>query len=209
VLIDRLATRLDRARARALVEEALERSGRAEAPDDPDDLLSFAKAHLIDDLVAALGAREVSGFLDDLRENARMISGVRHRDAHMRALVALVDGDAFRRASTARLLVARHLEVIVARKLEELTTAQLEPEVLILDHDEALSAALYIVVAAPRFRASVVLRTKQPTAARAMLERAGIERYEIIVTTAPIDVVSAAERLLDLGDLGPPSSARR
>jgi hypothetical protein len=198
VLVDRLATRVDPARAKQLVDEAIERTGRSAAPDDPDELLAFAKAHLIDDLVAAIGPRAVSGFLDDLREGARLISGVRARDQETaRALVALVDNDLFRRAGTARLLLARNLEVVVANKLEGLFATPFRPEVLVLEHDEALSAALFILLAQPKFRPAIVVRTKEhPDAAAGILEKAGVEKFEIIATTAPADAVAAVERLL-------------
>jgi hypothetical protein len=197
VLVERLAARIDPARAKELVEEALERTGRADAPDDPDELLAFAKAHLIDDLVAAVGARAVSAFLDDLRESARLISGVRARDLQTaRGVVALVDNDLFRRAGTARLLLARKLEVVVASRLEDLFTTPLRPEVLILEHDEALSAGLYVLLAQAKFSPTIVLRSREPDAAREMLGRAGVDKYELVSSTAPGDLVAAVERLL-------------
>lgn len=197
VLVERLASCLDAARARVLVDDVLERTGRTEVPDDPDELLSFVKAHLIDDLVAAVGARAVSGFLEDLRDSARLISGVHTRDSQPgRAVIALVDRDHFRRAGTARLLLARSLEVAVASKLEELFETPLRPDVLILEHDEALSAALFVVLSQPRFRPAIVLRTHEPGAAMEILERAGVDHYEIVATSVPADVVGAVERLL-------------
>ena len=197
LLVDRLSTRVEPARAKQLVDEAIVRAGRSEPLDDPDELLSFAKAHLIDDLVAAVGAREVSAFLDDLRESARLISGVRSREPNTaRGVIALVDNDLFRRAGSARLLLARHLEVVVANHLEDLATTPLRPEVLILEQDEALSAGLFLLLANPKFRPAIVIRTRDPGAAMQILERAGVERYEIVATTTPADMVAAVERLL-------------
>lgn len=199
LLIEKLSARTDTARASKIVNEALERSGRTDLPEEPDELVSFTKAHLIDDLVAAIGGREVSGFLDDLEESARLTSGVRGRDpGSARATVVLVDNDLFRRAGLARSLVARRLNVIPASTLEDLINTRSRPAVLILDHDAALSAAFLIVLSQPGFRPAVVVRTNEhPVAATRTLERAGVDVYEIVAGATGSEVVAAVERVLE------------
>jgi len=199
LLIEKLSARTGKSIASKIVNEALERSGRTDAPEDPEDLVAFVKAHLIDDLVETIGGREVAGFLDELSDAALVVSGVRRRDpSSARATVVLVDGDLFRRAGLARSLVARRLNVIPAGALTELLNTSARPRVLIVDHEEALSAAFLIVLSQPGFRPSVVMRTKEPPAAAMQtLERAGVDVYEIVSTTIQADMINAVERVLE------------
>lgn len=197
LLFQKLAPRIGEARAAQLVEDALERSGRTEVPDHLDDLLSFTKAHLIDDLVAALGGREVSGFFDELEDAARLASGVRRSAPHeeVRAVAVVIDRDVFRRANTARQLIARRIQVVVVHQLEELIEEPIRPDVLVLDEEDALTGSLFRVLSLPGFDPAIVLRSSNESAART-LEHAGVKAYELTSSQAPVELALAVERVL-------------
>ncbi len=197
LLYQKLATRIGDARASQLVGDALERSGRSEVPDHLDDLLAFTKAHLIDDLVAALGGREVSSFFDDLESAARLASGVRRSSPHdeVRAVVGVIDHDVFRRANTARQLIARKMQVLVLHQLEELIEETARPDVLVLDEEDALSGALFRVLSLPSFDPAIVVRSASQLAASA-LAHAGVRAYELMANHAPAELAMAVERTL-------------
>jgi hypothetical protein len=196
LLYQKLAARIGEGQAARVVSDALDRSGRTEVPDHLDDLLSFTKAHLMGDLVVLLGGRDVSGFLTELQDAARLASGVRPTMASQdRGTVALIDRDVFRRANTARQLIARKLQVLAIHKLEDLITDSLRPDVILLEEEDALSPALTQVVALPGYNPAMVLRGATPAATRA-LTRAGVTVFEATSTNGPPELALAVERVL-------------
>lgn len=199
LLGERLAARVGEATAGRLIAEALARSARHEVPTDVEDLLSFTKAHLIDDLVTAIGARAVPAFLDELREAARLRSGVRSTardDSEMRAVVALLDRDVFRRANTARQLIARKLQVLAIHKVDDLITEGARPDVIILDEDAMYSPGLFRVLSLQGFDPAIVLAARDEETGRRALENAGVAVYEVTTTHTPVELAAATDRVL-------------
>lgn len=197
LLAEKLAERIGPASAERVVNEALARSAREAVPCDADDLLAFTKAHLIDDLVTTIGARAVPGFLDDLHESARLRSGVRLSGTSddVVAVIALIDNDVFRRANTARQLIARRMQVIALHKLEDLIQESTRPDVIVLEESDALSPALFRVLSLPSFDPAIVLLAAEGNGTRA-LAHAGVAIFETTNTKAPADIASAVERVL-------------
>jgi hypothetical protein len=197
LLAEKLAERIGEANAARLITEALARSARDEIPCDADDLLNFTKAHLIDDLVTAIGARAVSGFLDDLREAARLRSGVRTSSGsdEVIAIVAIVDRDVFRRANTARQLIARRMQVLALQKLEDLLTESTRPDVVIVEEADALSPGLFRILSLPGFDPAIVLLAPEGSGTRA-LAHAGVGVFEATGSNSPVDIASVVERVL-------------
>lgn len=201
ILGEKLAACLGEANASRVLEEALERSGREEVPIDVDDLLAFTKAHLIDDLVTAIGGRAVSGFLDELRDAARIRSGVRtsRPDESPIAVVAVLDRDVFRRASTARQLIARKMQIIALHKLDDLLTEAVRPDVIVLEPDDATSTALFRVLSLPGFDPAFVLLAADPAPGRRALLHAGVAVLETTNSTVPAEIAATVERALGRG----------
>jgi hypothetical protein len=197
LLFQKLAGRIGERRAAQVVDAALERSGRTEVPDHLDDLLSFTKAHLMGELVAVLGARDVSGFLTELQDAARLASGVRPTSSppEVRGIVAVIDRDVFRRANTARQLISRKLQVLAIHSLDDLLTDALRPDVILLEEEDALSPTLFRVLSQAHFDPAVVLRAETPAATR-MLVTAGIKIFEATSSNAPLELALAVERVL-------------
>jgi hypothetical protein len=197
LLYQKLAARIGDARAAQLVESALDRSGRSEVPDHLDDLLSFTKAHLMGELVAVLGARDVSGFLTELQDAARLASGVRptSSEAQTRAVVALIDRDVFRRANIARQLITRRMQVVVIHALEDILAEGLRPDVVLFEEEDALSPTLFRVLSQPGFDPAIVVRSGAGAATRA-LAHAGIRVFEATASNAPLELALAVERVL-------------
>ena len=201
LLGEKLAARVGDANAARLIEDALARSAREEVPSDVEDLLSFTKAHLIDDLVTAIGARAVHAFLDDLREAARTRSGVRttpRDESSMRAIVALLDPDVFRRANIARQLIAKKLQVLAIHKVDDLLAhaPSARPDVILLDAEAASSAALFRVLSLPNYDPGVVVMASDESTGRRALENAGVAIFEVTASKVPAELAAAVDRVL-------------
>lgn len=199
LLLDKLTARLGEARASVMVADALERGLRPEVPEHLDDLLTFTNTHVMDDLVAALGESEVPTFLEELADAARLSSGVRssmRTEEESRGVIALIDHDVFRRASTARQLISRRMHVLAIHELDELLNEASRPGVIVMDLEDALKSSLFRVLSLPEFDPAIVLRATDEGAGRHALEHAGVEVFEITGSKSPAEIASAVERVL-------------
>ncbi|MGZ5968867.1 MAG: hypothetical protein ACXWP4_14440, partial [Polyangiales bacterium] len=119
-LLERLAVVLgDTREAAQFLATALRAAGRTEVPRDPAQICSFARAHLVEMVAAAVGPRSAMIFLEDLREHfgngrpptppviTRTSQSLKAAsDVQIRGdEVVIVDDDRFARATLARLLI--------------------------------------------------------------------------------------------------------
>lgn len=197
LLVQLLGPRVGDDRASAMVASALEAAGRSEAPHDADELLAFVRAHLVDDLLRLLGARALAPFLDELEATVRLWSGVRvPRHDEARGLVAIVERDRFAGAALARTLVQRRLDVVVVEQLDQLG-GPTSPDVVVVDVAAAASVAIFRVLTVRGRAPAILFRTRgEPDDALRLLERAGVDVYEIMTASAPAELADAVDRLL-------------
>ncbi len=143
--------------ADSILRYALAQAGLSHVPPLPDDVLAFVRAHVLGPLNAEVGPRRAMAFIDNLTDelesppasgavsrapssSAMRVTGlcVRSSRGRSRGLLLLVDSDAFRRASLARVLVQARWDVRTAQSLEqvlEAAVAEERPDAVVVDVD--------------------------------------------------------------------------
>lgn len=200
--------------ADSILRSALAQAGLAQVPHPPDEALSFVRAHLVGRLCAEVGPRLAMAFIDDLTDDlesppasavvaappsssAMRVTGlcVRSPGSFSKGLLLLVDSDAFRRASLARVLVQGRWDVRTAWSLEQVLEAaagEERPDAVVVDgHDP--SAEVIVRRVLDQWPDAAVLLRDPP--ARAVASLRDIEQLRVCSRDA--SVLEQIDALMD------------
>lgn len=185
-----------------LISTALSHARRAELPDDPTKLLSFARAHVIEQLAALVGPRLALTVLEELRARLRDVdaapASTRQAVSAPRAAAGmlLVDPDAFLRAGLARLLVRETWRVEAVARITDAECSLDAYDVVVV----SLRGDLEVKAFARRpglsaLQALVVLTYTPSSELRQTLSGSAVP-HELLSSAAPGQVVVARVREL-------------